>query len=76
MALEGNLTELITPEMLSNFSQFVNVLEALGIAIIAYIAFNIVNAILNRKKRDEMRKINKNLEEIKVLLGKKKKRKK
>jgi len=73
MALEGNLTEIITPEMLDNFSNFVNVLEALGIVIIAFIVFNVVNMIINRKKRDELRKINKNLEEIKKLLSKKKK---
>lgn len=43
-----------------------------GIFVILYIVFGIVNALLNRKKKKELEKVNQNLEEIKsILRGKK-----
>ena len=73
MALEANLTYIIPTELISSISNFTHYLEAIGILIIGYLVFNIINAILNRKKRNELRKINKNLEDIKKLLSKKRK---
>ena len=63
-----NLTEIIynfPPELVSRISSFLTVVRALGIVAIIYILFHLINMILNRKKRNELRKINSNLEEIK-----------
>ncbi|MBS3085277.1 hypothetical protein J4225_01160 [Candidatus Pacearchaeota archaeon] len=46
----------------------VYILQAAGILAIFYIIFTIVNAILNRKRVNEIKKINENLEDIKKLL--------
>lgn len=69
-----NETLVALPEgLVGMFGGLVTALQALGWAIIFYIIFNIVSAILNRKQKKEIAKINKNLEDIKRLLSKKKK---
>jgi hypothetical protein len=68
-----NVSEVVTnlpPELISRVGSLITLLQALGGFLILYIIFNIVNAILNRKKRDELKQINLNLEEIKRLLKK------
>ena len=66
MALEDSLVFAIPAGL-------INLLKALGWAILFYIIFNTINLVVNRKKRNELKKINNNLEDIKKLLAKKKK---
>ena len=74
MALDGNLTYVLPEEFMNSLSNFVDILQALGIVVLVYLIFNIINLFINRKKRDEMKKINENLEDIKKLLSKKNKK--
>ncbi len=53
-------------------SGLLTLFKALGWAIIFYVIFNIINMFLNKKKNKQVEQINKNLEEIKKLLKKKK----
>jgi len=62
----------LPPEFVRNFGWLIKILQAVGVFIIFYIIFQIVNVVFNRKKRNELRKINSNLEEIKKILQKKK----
>jgi len=72
-----NLTEATVDALVSNVASLTTFIQAIGGLIILYIIFGVINSILNRKKGKELKKINKNLEEIKVLLGgKERKRKK
>lgn len=48
--------------------------QAIGGFIIIYIIFNVINAILNKKKNREIKEINKNLGDIKNLLKRKNER--
>jgi len=75
MAIE-EITTAIPPELISNLHTLSVFLQAIGAFIIFYIIFNIVDAIINRKKTSELKKINHNLEEIKQLLIKWNKNKK
>ncbi|MEK6875187.1 MAG: hypothetical protein AABX30_00730 [Nanoarchaeota archaeon] len=57
------------PEALQNTINVVlYILGTVGIFIIIYIVFGIISAFLNRKAKNELKKINENLEEIKQLL--------
>jgi beta-lactamase regulating signal transducer with metallopeptidase domain len=66
-----NLAEVSAENLINSISNLTTFIQALGGVILIYIIFNIINAILNRKKRNELREINKNLEDIKELLKKK-----
>ena len=72
----GNFTEVTVDALVNNVSSLTTFIQAVGGLILIYIVFGVINSVLNRKKGKELSKINKNLEEIKVLLGGKKKRKK
>lgn len=58
----------IPDALVGNVELLIGILQALGIFVIIYIIFNVVNTIINRKKKTEMKKMNENLEEIKKLL--------
>ena len=60
-------------EVIGNVGILVTVLQALGGVLILYLVFNIINAIINRHRNQEIRKINENLQDIKRLLRKKRK---
>lgn len=45
------------------------IIGTVGIFVILYIIFAIINSVLNRKKQKELKRINQNLEDIKLLLG-------
>jgi hypothetical protein len=62
----------IAPGFIDLFDSLVVSIKALGIAIVFYLIFSVVNTILIKRRENEMRLINKNLEDIKKLLGKKK----
>jgi len=68
------LSDVTIENLINQISTMTTFLQAIGGLILIYIIFGVINAVLNRKKRDELREINKNLEEIKKLLkGKKRK---
>jgi len=64
-----DLIYAIPDQLLGSVSGLITILKAVGIVIILYLVFGIVNLILNRGKRNELRMINQNLIEIKNLLS-------
>jgi len=70
----GNFTDITLVEGLVNqVSSLTTFLQALGGVILVYIIFNVINAVINRKKKKQLELINNNLEDIKkILKGKKK----
>ena len=72
MVMLESLVYTIPEEIINKFGSLVLVIQALGWAIIIYIVFNIVNAIINRKRKNELKKVNENLEEIQRILKRKK----
>ena len=77
MALE-NITSTVfnfPPELISQVSLLITVLQALGGVIIIYIIFNVIHALINRKRNKKINEIliginnmNRNLGEIKRIL--------
>ena len=67
-----NLSSEMPQQIIENMFDLVRILEALGILIFGYILFSIINTIINRKRMKEIVQINKNLNDIKKLLSKKK----
>ena len=70
------LSDVTIENLIKQMSTLTTFIQAIGGLILLYIIFNIINSIINKGKRKELSQINKSLEEIKVLLGGKKKRKK
>jgi len=68
MNITNDLIYALPQELVERFSGLITILQALGLAIIFYIIFNVINTIINRKKKKEISLINKNLEEIKIIL--------
>ena len=68
----ADLIYSIPEQLLNSVSGLVTIFKAVGIIIIFYLIFGIINLILNRKKKNQLEEINKNLKEIKKLLSKKK----
>ena len=64
-----DLIYAIPDQLLGSVSGLITILKAVGIVIILYLVFGIVNLILNRGKRNELKMINQNLIEIKNLLS-------
>ena len=67
-----NLSDIAVENLVNSVSNLTTFLQAIGGLILLYIIFNIINAVINRKKGKQLEKINENLEEIKKLLGKNK----
>lgn len=67
-----NLTSILPNEISNQISFLITLFQAIGGLIIFYIVFNVVNIILNRKKKKELQKIKRDLEEIKKILKNKK----
>jgi len=68
MAIPQDIVSSIPTELANNLSFLVNILQALGVAILLYAIFNIINLVLAKKKEKEIKKISENLEVIKKLL--------
>ena len=66
-----NITNVDFENLISQVSSLTTFIQAIGGLIILYIVFNIINTIINRKKKNELKEINKNLKEIKKVLSKK-----
>jgi len=69
MAIE-NITEVVFQDLITKVSSLTTFIQAVGGLILAYILFNIINAIAGRKSRKKLEEINDNLEEIKKILKK------
>jgi hypothetical protein len=72
MAIENITDAVMLEELVKQIASLTILFQAIGGLIILYLIFNIINAFMNRKKNKELRNINKNLDDIKRLLSKKK----
>ena len=52
----STVIEFFSPEIAARLGTLITILQAVGWFIIFYIVFNIINAILNRKKEKELKK--------------------
>lgn len=68
-----NLSDVTIENLINQISNLTTFLQAIGGLILLYIIFGVVNAIINRKKGKQLEQINKNLGDIKKLLGKRRK---
>jgi len=68
----SNAVSFLPAELVGRIDFLITILQALGWFIIFWVIFNIISAIMNRKKNKEIKKINENLEDIKKLLKRKK----
>ncbi len=73
MALENLTNGAVLEDVFNQISFLTTLFQAIGGLVILYIIFNIINMIVNRKKNKEIKLINKNLEDIKKLLQRRKK---
>ncbi|MBU0894119.1 MAG: hypothetical protein KKF48_01425 [Nanoarchaeota archaeon] len=71
MGLNESLIYALPQELVGKVSVLLTILQALGGVIILYVIFGVISLVINRKKNKQIELINKNLEEIKVLLYKK-----
>ncbi len=71
MVVNESLIYAIPEELMGGISGLISILKVIGFAVIVYIIFAIIEAVLNRKKVNEIKRINNNLEEIKTLLSNK-----
>jgi len=76
MDMNGFVGNISLEELADQISNLTTFIQAIGGVILLYLVFNIINAIINKGKRKELKQINENLEEIKKLLSGKKKKKK
>jgi beta-lactamase regulating signal transducer with metallopeptidase domain len=68
-----NNLSAVLPEGVSNIVSFlIGIIGAVGGFVIIYLLFQIINFKINKKKKNEIIEINKNLQDIKNLLKKKK----
>jgi len=64
----------IPPELIHELETLNIFVQALGGVLLLYILFNLVNMWINRRKKNHLRKISQNLEEIKKILKSMKKK--
>ena len=68
-----DLSDVTIENLINQISNLTTFLQAIGGLILLYIIFGVVNAVINRKKGKQLEQINKNLGDIKKLLGKRRK---
>ncbi|MDO8622828.1 MAG: hypothetical protein Q7R52_01155 [archaeon] len=71
MALTDSMIGQIPQELVGRVELLITIFQAVGIFVILYIIFNIVNIILNRKRNKQIDLLVKNVEEMKKALKKK-----
>lgn len=71
MAITDQAVTEIPEKLISQVDWLVTLLQALGIFVILYVIFNLINIFLNRKKNKQLKEINENILDIKKLLKKK-----
>ena len=72
MAIEDGLIYQIPQNIIDKAGLLITILQALGIFVILYIVFMIVNTIINRKRKNELIEMNEHLIEIKEILRRQK----
>lgn len=70
MADGVDLFSQLPPELVQNVNTILTLFQILGGIILIYIIISLINLFLNKKKVNEMKKINISLDEIKKLLKK------
>jgi peroxiredoxin family protein len=75
MVVNETLVYILPEELVTEMSGLINILEAVGIAVFVYVVFSIINALLHRKRNKGLKLINENLEDIKAILSKTKRKK-
>ena len=68
-----NLSDVTIENLINQISNLTTFMQGIGGFILLYIIFGVVNAVINRKKGKQLEQINKNLGDIKKLLGKRRK---
>ncbi|MDO8517591.1 MAG: hypothetical protein Q7S33_05700 [Nanoarchaeota archaeon] len=71
MALTDSMIGQIPQELVGRVELLITIFQAVGIFVILYIIFNIVNIIINRKRNKQIDLLVKNVEEMKKALKKK-----
>lgn len=72
MAIEDGLIYQIPQNIIDKAGLLITILQALGIFIILYLIFMVVNTIINRKRKNELMEMNEHLKEIKEILRRQK----
>ncbi|MFH1151600.1 MAG: hypothetical protein ABIJ14_02605 [Nanoarchaeota archaeon] len=71
MINETDLLYAFPAELVKSASGLITLFKAVGVMVILYLIFGIVNILLNKEKKNELKEMNKNLMDIKKLLAKK-----
>ena len=66
--------EILVNGTIEPIKSLTRIIVALGGVIFLYLVFNVINFFINRKKVKEIKKISQDLEDIKKLLSKKKRK--
>ena len=64
----ANLSSILPESIFKNLNFLLKILQAIGGFIILYLIFQIINVIFRRRENRILKKISKNLEEIKDIL--------
>jgi len=72
MVFENLTSGVLLEDLIEQVSSLTTLFQAIGGLIILYIIFNIINMIINRKKKKQLGEISENLKEIKKILKRKK----
>jgi hypothetical protein len=73
MALTGDALIEIPQELVESFGGLITILKALGWMVIFYILFNVINALINKRKQKQLEQLGSDVKEIKEILKRKKK---
>jgi hypothetical protein len=73
MALTGDALIEIPQELVESFGGLITILKAWGWIVIFYIIFNIINALINKRKQKQLEQLGSDVKEIKEILKRKKK---
>jgi len=73
MALTEDALIEIPPELIESFGGLITILKALGWMVIFYILFNVINALINKRKQKQLEQLGSDVKEIKEILKRKKK---
>jgi len=73
MALTEDALIKIPPELIESFGGLITILKALGWMVIFYILFNVINALINKRKQKQLEQLGSDVKEIKEILKRKKK---
>jgi hypothetical protein len=70
--VNGDFIYAIPEALVGKFSAVLIIIQAVGWAVLIYILFSIINALINRRRNVVVERISSQLEEIKEILKEKK----